>query len=179
MDNPLEWDSIQSADFDPVDQVQPFLPELRKLSDARVSLSQDFTYIREDMERVKERQARKTALLNEVERMNELQEARERDEARKAERKSRSPNGHVVYKITLKDLNSPGLPDPLRPAPTGATNELEADAAATGLAADNNASEEDEDPPVDPTLDEAQQILLDFINGIARTKVVTAGTREG
>jgi carboxyl-terminal processing protease len=178
LDNPLEWDTIQSADFNPVDQVQPFLPELRKLSDARVSLSQDFTYIREDMERVKERQARKTALLNEVERMNELQEARERDEARKAERESRAPNGHVVYEITLKDLNSPGLPDPLWPATTGGTNELNADAAATGLAADNNASEEDEDPPVDPTLDEAQQILLDFINGIARTKVVTAGTQE-
>lgn len=178
LDNPLEWDTIDSAEFDPINQVQPFLPELRKLSDARVSLSQDFEYIREDMERVKERQNRKTALLNEVERMDELQEARDRDEARKAERESRSPTGNVVYEITLKDADSPGLPDPVG---SGRPTDQATSANASGdleLASEEDASSEEEEPPLDPTMDEARDILLDFINGMAKTKVVTASTED-
>ena len=178
LENPLEWDTIESAEFDPVDQVQPYLPELRKLSDARVSISRDFDYIREDMERFSERQDRKTALLNEVERMKELQEARDRDEARKAERRNRTATGSVVYDIALADVDLPGLPAPAvstNAANTTATSNLP---HPVDLALEDNPSADGTDPVVDPTMDEARQILLDFINTMAKTKVVTASRQK-
>jgi len=178
LDNPLEWDTIESARFDPVNEVQPYLPELRNLSDARVSLSQDFNYIREDMERVKERQDRKTALLNEIDRTKELEEAKARDETRKAERANRPPANHIVYEITLKDVDLPGLP-----APIGMTNASRLGASGetaenVELAVDEDAEAEDNVPAVDPTADEAHRILLDYIRSSAKTKVVTAGKKD-
>lgn len=174
LENPLEWDTIDSAHFVPVDQVQSHLPELLKLSEARISLSTEFDYVREDMERIKEMQDRKTVLLNEVERTSELEEAKTRTETREAERKSRPSNGYVTYEITLKDVNLPGLPEPM-----GSTNSATASDATPDdleLAEDDSDSEEANEPIVDPTMDEARQILLDYIGSVAN--VLTAGKQE-
>lgn len=178
LENPLQWDTIESAKFEPVNRVQPYLPELRKLSEARVDRSQDFQYIREDMERIEARQDRKTVLLNEEERMRERQEDEERIESREAERKSRKPNGYVTYEITLQEVDLPGLP-----APLGSTNALtSADQDAPPAHAESNDEDAvagaDAPAALDATLDEAERILLDYINGIHKADLLAAGKQE-
>lgn len=155
LDNPLEWDEIKPSKFVRLNQVAPYLPELRKLSEARVSLSTDFGYIQEDMERLQERQNRKTILLNEAERIEEREEAKARTDARKAERDSRPASGEVVYEFTLRNVGEAGLPEP-------------------GLTQDDEEDEDSEDPRIDPTLDEAKSILLDYIRLMNESKVLTA-----
>jgi hypothetical protein len=108
------------------------------------------------MERAQERQNRKTVLLNETERTRELEEAEARFEARKAERESRPESDQVVYEITLKNVEEPGLPEPM-------TVEVP------------DEGEEDNGPDVDPTMDEAKQILLDYIRLLNAPPILTAG----
>src|SRR5215510_4115886 len=60
LDNPLPWDTIDSAKYEHLSMVEPFLPELRKLSSARVGKEKEYDYVREDIELYKKRQADKT-----------------------------------------------------------------------------------------------------------------------
>jgi carboxyl-terminal processing protease len=177
LENPLDWDTIESAKFEPVNQVAPFLSELRRLSDSRVAGSKDFDYVREDMERIREIQNRKTVLLNEKERARELQEARDREEARKKEREARSASGRVVYDLTLKNVNTPGLPKPASLSKATASPNSESSTNLTGLDDEADAGEE-ADPQVDPTLDETGRILLDYISLLGKSNVLTASKKN-
>ncbi|MCU0789204.1 MAG: carboxy terminal-processing peptidase, partial [Verrucomicrobia bacterium] len=177
LENPLEWDTINSARFSPVNMVGSYLPELRKQSEARLAVDKDFEYIREDMERFQEMQARKTVLLNETERSKELAEAKDRSEARAAERRSRPSSGSVTYEISLKDVALPGLPEPV-----GSSNAVHS-ATATGadphrLMAGEDESDEAATSEIDPTMDEAERILLDYISALEESKVLTAGKQD-
>ena len=84
----------------------------------------------------------------------------------------------ATYEISLKDVDTPGLPAPVES--TNATKNAlsEKPQEEVELATDEDASEEDSDPLVDPTMDEAQQILLDYIKTVAKTKVVTASKED-
>ncbi|MCU0771878.1 MAG: carboxy terminal-processing peptidase [Verrucomicrobia bacterium] len=173
LENPLNWDTIPSASFEAVNRVQPHLSELRRLSEARVSLSKDFDYIREDMERIRETQDRKTVLLNEAERARELQEARDRDQARKAEQAARSHNGRLIYEITLKNADLPGLPAPLKPAAAASATDSQP-FPDDSLAEVKLDEDEESGLQIDPTLDETEQILLDYIPLLEKANVLTA-----
>lgn len=177
LENPLDWDTIESAQFEPVNQVASYLPELRRLSDARVASSKDFDYVREDMDRIREMQKRKTILLNELERAKELQEARDRDEARKAEREARPTNGQVVYELSLKDVPMPGLPQPVGSHKSTAAANPETPSDDARLA-DPPDPEAQADAPIDPTLDETGRILLDYISLLEKSNVLTAGKKN-
>lgn len=211
LDNPLKWDNdLDSADFDSLDRVNRYVPELTKNSEARIALSQDYDYIREDMERIQKRQLEKTILLNEAERTTELEENKARVKAREEERAARPANGHTTYLITLKDVDTPGLPEPVGPKKTvsaessavGFTSDSEfssyftnsdianltnstvsttsGDAAneTAELASEDVDSEEEDAPAVDPTLDEAGHILIEYIELLEKSKVMTAGKQD-
>jgi carboxyl-terminal processing protease len=183
LDNPLQWDTIQSAPFKKLNLIQPILPELQKRSLARLDKDQDFIYLREDIEQYRKVLADKSVSLNEAQRLKEKQELEARQKTRQAELKSRPENNEQVYDLTLKQADVPGLP-----APMGKTNEVASSkgphvtSAASDLAAAGepakiddtkpNASkdEDDEDsaseskvPPVDASLKEAKRILVDLI----------------
>jgi carboxyl-terminal processing protease len=191
LENPLPWDTIPSATFEPVNRVAPFLNDLKERSASRLSTNRDFAYIREDIEQIKKAQADKTVSLNEALRLKEKAEAEARVEARKKEIQSRPSPRETVYEITLDLADAPGLPPPM-----GTTNEVKTATAASPLGAaassspktaaapaghpkkspDDPAAEataDDSPPAIDSLLDESRQILVDLIRLSARQTQVT------
>lgn len=189
LENPLEWDTIPAASHDKLGRVQPYLAELKKRSEQRISEDRDFAWIREEIERFKKLQADKSISLNESTRRKEKAEIDERAKTRKKELAARPEPPGKVYDITLKLADEAGLPAPtLRTNHTSSvTNDGKAVTIAksgskTGAKTDNGAksgdakkvrSKDDADdgdeaedpdvPPVDTTLDEAKRILIDYV----------------
>jgi carboxyl-terminal processing protease len=170
LDNALPCDTIESAKFEPVNRVAPYLNELKKSSDVRIAKSKDFEYIREDIANYLKHQEDKTMSLNEKVRLKEKAEDDARQKARDKERLARKAPEPKVYELTLKNVSMPGLPPPV-----AKTNTVASVTAAHGTASADPLSDdlEDEKPPaIDPTLDETQSILVDYLHLLG--KVVTA-----
>lgn len=184
--NPLEWDTIESARYDKLNLVEPYLQELLRRSNERVATDQDFAYIREDIELFKKRQADRTISLNEQERLREMAEDEARKKAREAERQARADDHRLVYEIKLSQVDLPGLPPPLEKTNTATAKLL---GTASGVST-NSASiatksadlpeelegedGEDKPPTVDPMLDEAGRILMDYISLMGKKGMITA-----
>ena len=113
--NAMPWDTIPKADYDPVNLVQPYVSELRRLSDARVATNQDFSYIRQDIDEFKKLQADKTASLNEDEELKQAEEDALRQKARETERAGRKAPDEKIYEITVENAGKPGMPPMLWP----------------------------------------------------------------
>jgi carboxyl-terminal processing protease len=184
LDNPLEYDTIPSADYDKVNRVQPFLTELKKRSDDRIGSDVDFAFIRQEVERYKKMKAEKSISLNEEVRLKEKKEADERSKARKKELAARGEPPWKVYDISLKQARMPGLPEPTVRTNTAKStastsssqpaiinkesNKEEVKKPAGQEVANANDEESGEtDPDVtapDITLEETKRILLDYID---------------
>ncbi|MCL5099053.1 MAG: carboxy terminal-processing peptidase [Candidatus Omnitrophica bacterium] len=165
--NALPWDTVPSASFQPVNMVQAYLPELKKLSDERLATDPDFIYLRAEIERVKKALADKTISLNEAQRWKEKQEADARQQTRKKELLARPAPDQKVYELTLKQADLPGLPPPL-----AQTNDLIA-SVNKNLTSDSDSetkSEDDSMPVVDATMAETERILIDLITLSAKSK---------
>ena len=158
LDNPLPWDTIAPANFTALNLVKPYLADLSQRSAARVATNQDFTYIREDIAEMQKHETDKTVTLNERKAIEERKTNAARNRARDTERNARPASQATVYEITLENAEKPGLP-----APQVQTNEMttaHADVKVPGTVkkpAVVNA------PSNDPTLDEAERILQDYI----------------
>lgn len=174
LDDPLAWDEIASARFEPVNRIQPFLAELGRRAQARVAADRDFAYVREDVEQYQKHKADQTVSLNEEVRRREKQENEARLEARKQERQSRPQPAETVYEIVLKNVNQPGLP-----APSTGKDEAESsnkgDGALKAEGDDEEVPEEDA-PPTDANLQETKRILLDLIS-LSQKESAVAATR--
>jgi carboxyl-terminal processing protease len=188
LENPLAWDTIPSARFDKLNLVEPCLPELLQRSNERLATNQDFTYIREDIDIFKKRQADKMISLNERERLKEKEADDARQKTRDKERLARKDPDQKVYELTLKQVDLPGLPPPLEKtntaakafavsgaSPAGSSPSAAVAAKTVSPASDVDGEEpEDKAPAVDPTLDEAQRILVDYIALLTEKNLLTA-----
>ena len=180
LENPLVCDSIPSAQFDKLNMVAPYLPELLRRSNQRIATNQDYVYIRQDIAEFRKEQAENTISLNEQVRLKKQEELDARDKQREEERKSRPPSDIKTWDMTLENLNSPQLPPPvgtntesLKVTSTTGTNALET--ATNQLAsADDSAADSDDDKAVavDPPLYQAERILEDYIALLSRDGVV-------
>jgi len=160
LESPLPWDTIPSAKFDKLNLVQPYLAELLRKSNARISTNQDFVYKREDIAFFRKQQEDKSVSLNEKERLKETREKEARDKARDRERRARKPADEKIYELSLKQADLPGLPAPLR-----ATNSASLLSPHAGASADLTADGDDVSvPAVDTTLNEAEHILVDYLS---------------
>jgi carboxyl-terminal processing protease len=180
----LPWDTIPKEDYTQLNLVytrlnlvEPYLSQLRKLSDERVATNQDFIYIRQDIAQFKKLQADKTASLNEQEQLKQAQQNALRQKAREAERNARQAPNEKIYEITLEHVNDSGMPPLLWPTnttvtPTNSTtapsrkvsaprlrNNRSPSPAAVPLAGSVSANA----PPTDPWLDETEHILEDYV----------------
>jgi carboxyl-terminal processing protease len=110
MENALPWDTIEPRRYDKLNLVQPFLSELQRRSLDRIATNQEFSYVRQDIEFFKKKQAEKTETLNErdaiAERERDTLKNRERDQ----ERDARSLPSQKVYELTIKNSAEPRLP---------------------------------------------------------------------
>jgi len=164
--NALPWDKVESAPFDPVDQVQPYLEALRKRSADRAASDSDFAFLRQTIDSYRKMVAEKSVSLNEAQRRQEKEENEARQKKRKQELRDRPDNGEKAYEITLKQVSLPGLPPPM-----SKTNHVEsARLKAPPNPDDPDAVAEDDTlPVVDITLDETKRILRDYI-GLSQGK---------
>lgn len=201
LDNPLPWDTIESARFEKVNRVQPFLQELTKRSTQRVTEEKDFAYVREDIEQVKKVMADKSASLNEVQRLKEKEDADMRQKLRERELKARKQVNQKVYPVVL--TNGVAMVMPMVGSPTNALAAIKTvegndqaktelpdstkAGAATGPAIDSSAIAEavvdgspediadpDKVPAIDAHLQETQKILADYIALLRKEPALTA-----
>ena len=112
LDNCLEWDTIQPVRYDKLNLVEPFLAELQHRSLDRIATNQDFTYIRQDIEQFKKKQAEKTETLNERAAIAERERDTLKNRAREQEHDARSLPAYKVYELTVKNSDEAGLPAP-------------------------------------------------------------------
>jgi carboxyl-terminal processing protease len=193
LDYPLAWDTNTPAQFDRVKLAEPYKAALLKDSEARVAVSKDFAYVREDIEQFKKQQADKSISLNEQQRLKEKNEAEARQKARDKELLARKNADVKVYELTLRNVDQPGLPQPV-----AKTNLLAAVGdgkrnvsagvstnAPTAAQATRPATEEDDEAyepkptPADFVLEESEYILVDYLGLLARDKVLAASHAGG
>ncbi len=165
--------------------------ELRSASEGRINNDKDYAYIREDINLYKKQQADKTLSLNEKERIKERDEAEARQKAREKERHSRPEPSEKVYEITLRLASQPGLPPPVQKTNTVASTVTNLNGSgsvqisnsastitANSLPAGNPEEDPEEEKPtaVDPALNEAEHILVDYVRVLKEhTLAATAG----
>jgi carboxyl-terminal processing protease len=181
MKYPMPWDTIESAKFEHFQAVGPFVGELRRRSEERMRNDKEFNYIREDIAYLKKAQADKTVSLNEKERLQERDEQELRQKARDQERLARKEPTEKVYEITLKNVSMTGLPEPVQKtnsASAHVTGDYDSTSSGAASASDVSDDEGDEDKPapVDPTMREAQRILVDYVGLIGNRAVLAAST---
>jgi carboxyl-terminal processing protease len=190
LENPLPCDKIESARYEHLNLVDPYVQALRKRSEERVGFDKDFSYVREDIDYYKKQQADKTVSLNEQQRLKEKEELDARLKARDKERLARPEPNEKIYELSLKQAALPGLPPPLartnlltsklsssKPAVTPAigTNATLAATQQTARAITPDPDAEEEKPPaIDATLSETEHILMDYISLWPKANVVTA-----
>jgi carboxyl-terminal processing protease len=177
-ENALKWDEIRTTDYEKLNRVGPYLPELEKRSAARVAKSRDFAYVNEDIDIVKKAMADKTVSLNEKQRLQESAEAETRRKAREAELKARKLPEEKVFDLTLKNGEVV-----MKEEPKPGTNDLTVESlgtnspqvTVTNAASGTNGLAVGEDAAVKPApseippeekapLEEAEHILDDYIS---------------
>jgi len=163
--NALPWDTIEKADFKPLNLIQPVLPELRRRTEARQAKDPEFAYIREDIAEYRRREADKSVSLNEARRRKEKKETEARLEARKKERAARKRASETRYEITLEWADKPGLPEPL---PDQAESSKQKSSFAK-VSSEDQENQDEENAP-DAALMETKRILLDLIDLSAEGK---------
>ncbi|MBK9139413.1 MAG: carboxy terminal-processing peptidase [Verrucomicrobia bacterium] len=174
LDYPLPWDTIESARFDKLDRVQPYLDELRRRTEKRQEASTDYAYIREDIEQFRRTLADRSVSLNEANRRREKEENEARRKARLTERKARPAPSETLYEITLKNAGQEGLPDPFDPNKPKSEEEQALSARTiTDPDPEETEAEDEKTPAVDVALEETKRILLDLISLTAARAPVT------
>jgi carboxyl-terminal processing protease len=189
LDNPLHCEPIQSAKYDRLNLVEPYLPDLRKRSAHRVAEEKDFDYVREDIEYFKKQQADKTISLNESTRVKEKEEIDARQKARDKERLARAEPLEKIHELTLRQVDLPGLPPPVEKTNSTLAKLSGQKSTAAGVSTnsasvslkssdgDDSAADADEEKPpfVDVDLNEAEHILIDYLSVLPKQDVATAG----
>jgi carboxyl-terminal processing protease len=155
LEDALQWDRIPSAEYVSEDRMTPVLDQLRNRSEERLGSDPDFGYVREDISLYKEYLADKSVSLNLETRRAEKEANEARSELRKKERASRPVVAETIYKITLKEVGQPGLPEPV-------SETAAADDPHAALALEGEDGPETR-PSTDVALKEAKRILMDMI----------------
>lgn len=177
LENALAYDTIAKANFERLNRIQPYLPELQKRSSTRLSTDKDYAYLQEDIDRYRKALAEKAISLNETDRRRERDELKAKARARKKELLARREVPPTTYEISLKQAGQSGLP----PAMTNKPPVLSTESIDAADPAEVRVDPEDEelDEPVtavDIHLKEAERILIDLIR-LSSSKSGVAVTR--
>ncbi|MGO8678692.1 MAG: carboxy terminal-processing peptidase [Limisphaerales bacterium] len=191
LENALEPDAIPSTEYEHLNLVGPYLPELRKHSAQRLAADPEYTYIRQDIELYKKLEADKSISLNENQRLKQKEEDDAREKSRENERLARKPSPEIVHELTLKQVDQPGLPPPLEKTNSvakllgrkdlnsspGVTNASVATQPRARLLDDDlqDALDEEKPPAVDAALEETEHILVDYLSVLPKTGFLTSG----
>jgi len=165
--NCLEADHTQKLEFQGVNRVAMHIDPLTKRSSARIEDDQDFAYILEDIETLKERLEDKSVSLSEAKRLAEKDEEKAKRETRKKEREARGDTDETVYDLSIKMIKTD----------TKLGEEIENEEKPIRLEEENEDEEDEEEedePKLDPHLRETLRILHDYIRLLDPKKQIAA-----
>jgi len=165
---PLPYDTVDPVPFEKVEQ-SLFKPELRTRSGLRIGADQEFRYIMEDLDRVKQRLAENKLSINEKTRRAELAEDKERRAARTAERAKIKVTPPKAYTVTLENVGKPELQLVAADQKEKDAKDKLAKAEAAAKASDDDDADDEEDVSSkpsggDPIKLETLSILSDLID---------------
>ena len=155
----LPWDTIPPVAFDRFNLAAPFVAELKAKSDARVAVSTDFNYLRQDIAFYKKRVVDPTVSLNEAARLKETDQLKTEALARKKDLESRKGTRDKDLELTLDmvDKNQPAAVASTK-KPQLDDDDSDSDASTPDLEATINS------PTVDPQLNETVNIMSDYVH---------------
>lgn len=176
--NSMEIDEIQPSRYARLNRVDPYLENLKKLSEARVRQDLDFDYVREDIARFRKFQESQLLSLNESTRIAETEREEARIKTRRQERQNRPTPKESVYLLTLDAANEDApltslpyltaLPAEMPEEPEeNAENKEEEENAPAPANQNDEEEEEEEGRKHDPHLREALNILSDYVDALA------------
>jgi carboxyl-terminal processing protease len=124
LDHPLPHDRIRpAADFKPWDAQALFLPRLKELSQERLNTCKDFSYIIQDVMKMKERLKANQVSLNKASREKDLADSDVLQKDRNAERRVRfarmsedDKKSMAFFKLTLDDIEKGAVLKPYDPS---------------------------------------------------------------
>ena len=155
---PLAYDEVPAQEFRPAGNVAAILPRLRAQSETRTAGDPEFTYIREDRERLVKQRKENAVTLNKDERLSEVAEDKARREARNSERKKRAANEFAALEVTLDTVDAPELQRVAldKPPKRSSAEELDAEGG-------DPSKPDSEEIYVDPVRDEALRVVGDML----------------
>lgn len=174
--NCLPADRTTALDYHRMEEVDPYVARLRDRSANRVAASQEYAFIREDIEELKERKADPSVSLNEEKRIAEKGEREAREAARKKERRALDDqNGLPVFELTLEMLDKGEAPKLVQSTHDAAkTGDVKPGDDGEGLVQpladagdDDDEAAEDDERRIEPPLRETLNILADYLNLLA------------
>jgi carboxyl-terminal processing protease len=158
LQNPLPWDTIDAASFEPVNRVAPYLSSLKSLSAKRIAQDPDFTELEKEIDHARLLRADKTISLNEAEREKEKTDNDARAKVLELAGEARAAKAPASWEITLRNLGQPGLGEPVKPVdPAAKTPPI---AMAGPVAGESDAPT----PSDDLILRECEHVLADYID---------------
>lgn len=167
--NCMPYDEVSPAKYTPLKEVSPYLPSLSALSQTRVDKSEDFKFIREEIEILKKRLADKSVSLNEADRRKEKSEFDARKDTRKKARALHADGHFKIWDITL-DAVDKDTPAVLRVKDTKAEKpKKDKDQDILPSSDETDAEDTGSDTQFDPYLNETAHILLDYM-GLLKNK---------
>ena len=166
--NSLEADHTEKLAYRRVNRVLGHVDTLTELSNGRISNDQDFTYILEDIDTLKERLKDKSVSLSEATRLAEKDDDKANREKRKTERKARGDAEETVFDLTIKMIKTD----------TKLGEEVEDEEKPIRLEEEPEDGEEIEDeedqPKLDPHMRETLHILHDYIKLLKSKEQIAA-----
>ena len=172
--DPLPYDTITAQEFDKWEKPL-HIGELRRRAESRISQNTEFSYVKEDLDRIHKKTLENRVSLNEAARRAEMAEETNRKEQREKDRLSHTKDKTpTVYRITLdnaskKDLIPVKFVEP-KPAKDPASTTDEEDAppsdAITEPQLDKEGKPAFKSSPIrlDPVKQEALNILSDLVD---------------
>lgn len=160
MPNALPFDKVDSARYEHLERVAPYLPALRDASAKRIEADKEFIWLQQDIQRYKDRLANPSVSLNEQERREEKTADEAQAAARKKERAARQLPKQTQYEITLKNVDMAGLP---KPNTTGNTANRMAEENSENETEAAEPTDSGKEPKIDATLAETKHILVDYL----------------
>ncbi|MGZ8999315.1 MAG: carboxy terminal-processing peptidase, partial [Allosphingosinicella sp.] len=163
--NCLPYDEVPKARYTKwAETPQIFLEEIKRRSTARIQESPEFGYIMEDMARLRRRLDENRITLNEDARRAELTEDKLRKETRTKDRLARQGDQLQMYRVTLDTVDKPNLQLIMYPGKIAAADKKVSPEAAGDADSDALDGDGGREARLDPTRDEALNILGDLVD---------------
>ncbi|MBA3882277.1 MAG: carboxy terminal-processing peptidase [Chthoniobacterales bacterium] len=177
--NFLPYDEVPKAKYTKwSDSPQIYMDELKRRSEGRLKENPEFRFVMEDMERMRRKIDENRISLNEETRRAEMNEDKLRKEERLKDRLARQDQDTRVYRLTLDTVDKPNLQLIMYPGKIAAADKKMSPEAASDSDSDDfdGSDNGNKEPSLDPTRDEALNILGDLVDLTQGPKTASAAT---